>query len=122
MLLSVKAENGRIAAAYNEDGFGLRELTPNLNRFIVLIDEDVRCGDRFDRNSRGGLGIINDPYAGPWFRCDLFISKNVTRMMNFIHSILGGSYGGDDGLYPVALFGKELFRVSDYEVFKIVIE
>jgi hypothetical protein len=56
----VRAENGRIAAAYNEDGFssanGDNGDTPNRNGFIVSIEADGNCGARFDR--KGGSGGI----------------------------------------------------------------
>jgi hypothetical protein len=68
-------ENGKIAAAYNEDGFSSIEgFTPNLMGFIASVDED------------GGFREI-------------------------FHS-----YGG------TALFRQKFIRVSDYQVFKIVIE
>jgi hypothetical protein len=71
----VKTENGKIAAAYNEDGFSSIEgFTPNLMGFIASVDED------------GGFREI-------------------------FHS-----YGG------TALFRQKFIRVSDYQVFKIVIE
>jgi hypothetical protein len=50
----VKGENGRIAAAYNEDGCtSVYKCSPNLNGFIVSFLEDGGCGEIFHRNDRG---------------------------------------------------------------------
>jgi hypothetical protein len=51
-VIVVKAENERIAAAYNQDGFtsGFRETTPNLNGFIVYAAENGDGGKIFHRN------------------------------------------------------------------------
>jgi hypothetical protein len=47
----VKAENGRVAAAYNDDGFTyVIDVSPNLNGFIVSVTDDGGCGDIFHRN------------------------------------------------------------------------
>jgi hypothetical protein len=44
----VRAENGRIAVVYNEDGFSRsHDNTPNSNGFIVSINEDGSCGTLF---------------------------------------------------------------------------
>jgi hypothetical protein len=52
----VRAENGRIAVAYNEDGFqGYYIDSPNRNGFIVSINEDGTCGARFESL---GFGIF----------------------------------------------------------------
>jgi hypothetical protein len=50
----VRADNGRIAVAYNEDGFDSTfgytlNLTLNRNGFIVSINEDGSCGARYNR-------------------------------------------------------------------------
>jgi hypothetical protein len=60
----VKAENGRIAAAYNEDGFTSIEwsYSPNLNGFIVSVAGDGGCGETFHRNDYG-MGVMNYPEA-----------------------------------------------------------
>jgi hypothetical protein len=48
----VKAENGRIAAAYNEDGFSsVFRRSRNRSGFIVSINVDRSCGARFDRTA-----------------------------------------------------------------------
>jgi hypothetical protein len=118
----VRAENGRIAVAYNEDSFssptGYIEGTPNSNGFIALINQDGCCGDRFDRTDRA-FGAWNDPSCGPDFNDDLVISNNC-YVNDESFSELGVAYGGE--VDPNALFGQECFRVCDYEVFKIVIE
>jgi hypothetical protein len=53
----VKAENGSIAAFYNEDGFVSRghspSYSPNRNSFIACVKEDGRCVEIFHRNGKG---------------------------------------------------------------------
>jgi hypothetical protein len=76
----VKAENGRIAAAYNEDGFtSVNCSSPNLNGFIVSVTNDGGCVEIFHRNNRGS-GIWNSPWYGPDFgnvnSSDLYISED----------------------------------------------
>jgi hypothetical protein len=121
----VKAENGRIAAAYNEDGFTSVELgrSPNLKGFITSVADDGGCGEIHQRNDNE-VGIWNHPSYGPDFGIeefsDLYISNNFQK--DWSESKLGGSYGGGTGLNQYALFGQERFRVVDYEVFKIVIK
>jgi hypothetical protein len=117
----VKAENGRIAAAYNEDGFtSVNGSSPNLNGFIVSVDGNGGCGEIFHRNCY--LGIFTHLLKGPAFGLvDLFISSDC-HQYEFSYSILGLSYGRGPGVNPYALFGQNSFRVDDYEVFKIVIE
>ncbi len=80
----VKAENGRIAAAYNEDGFttvGAR-LSSNLNGFIVSVAEDGKCGEIFHRNDHE-VGIFNHHVCGPDFggsdMSDLHVSDNCNQ-------------------------------------------
>jgi hypothetical protein len=46
----VKAMNGRIAVAYNEDGFDHYSTAPNQNGFIVSINDDGSIGAQFDRS------------------------------------------------------------------------
>jgi hypothetical protein len=60
----VKAENGRIAAAYNEDGFTSvgYSSSPNLKGFIASVAEDGGCGEIFHRK-----GVCNHPDVGPVF-------------------------------------------------------
>jgi hypothetical protein len=59
-VFAVKAENGRITAAYNEDGFTSDDdsHTPNLNGFISCVKEI------FIRNDQE-VGIFNDSERGP---------------------------------------------------------
>jgi hypothetical protein len=122
----VKAMNGRIAAAYNENGFASVadwSASPNLNGFIVSVDEDGGCGEIFHRNDLE-WGIMNHPSDGPVFGNyppDLYISNNC-HQNEYSRSRLGWSYGRGPGLNQHALFGQERFLVVDYEVFKIVIE
>jgi hypothetical protein len=127
----VKAENGKIAAAYNEDGFTTTaqfSVSPNLNGFIASINVDGECGEIFHRTEHQ-VGVENRYGAGPVFgggdidvfagRADLFVSSNCNRD-TYNWSRLGYSYGdvGND----TTLFGQRYFRVVDYEVYKIVIE
>jgi hypothetical protein len=117
----VKAENGRIAAAYNEYGFSsVNGFTPNRNGFIVSIQADGSCGARFDRNV-GRIGIRNLASYGPIFGIDLCISSDCNENEES-WSDLGYSYGEKPGANGTTLFGQEFYRVSDYEVFRIVIE
>jgi hypothetical protein len=97
----VKAENGRIAVAYNEDGFFTfkRGHTPNLNGFIACVDENGECGEIFHRTI-SEVGIFNSVGCGPWFgyqsgRCDLVIDDDCHQYENSL-SMLGTSYGGPD--------------------------
>jgi hypothetical protein len=121
----VKAENGRIAVAYNEDGFtSVNGSSPNPNGFIVTVDEDGGCGEISHRANQR-VGIWNHPSFGPDFgdeySNDLCISNNC-HQNDDSYSRLGRSYGSGMGLNQYALLGQEYFRVVDYEVFKIVIE
>jgi hypothetical protein len=121
----VKAENGRIAAAYNEDGFSsvFWSESSNLNGFIASINEDGGVGEIFHRHENA-MGILNHLLYGPVFGrgpCDLGISDNCHKN-NGSCSSLGNSYGDGPGVDRYALFGRGSFRVVDYEVFKIVIE
>jgi hypothetical protein len=124
----VKAENGRIAAAYNEDGFTSVEFdrSPNLNGFIVSVADDGGCGKIYHRNDHE-TGVVNHSLFGPAFGSEilalanLYISNNCPQN-EFSYSSLGCSYGRGPGLNQYALFGQKRFRVLDYEVFKIVIE
>jgi hypothetical protein len=121
----VKAENGRIASAYNEDGFASVAIgrSPSLNGFIATAADDGGCGEVFHRTDHEA-GVWNYPGSGPWFGSgsgDLFISANC-HLGELSHSNLGGSYGTVPDINQYALFGQEDFQVVDYEVFKIVIE
>jgi hypothetical protein len=117
----VKAENGRIAVTFNEDGFTSidNSTSPNLNGFIVSVVEESRCGEIFHRNDQS-VEIWNDPKVGPDFGdeygIDLCISVNCDKN-DHSFSELGGA-----GVDPSALFGQRRFQVVDYEVFKLVIE
>jgi hypothetical protein len=123
-IVIVNAENERIAAAYNEDGFTSANWNShNLKGFIVSVDGDGGCGEIFHRNDQA-MGVWNHSGVGPMFgayRRNLRISNNC-HQNEYSNSILGGSYGRGLGLNQNALFGQEFFRVVDYEVFKIVIE
>jgi hypothetical protein len=119
-----KAENERIAAAYNEHGVASdnRHL-PNLNGCIVSVAADGGVGEVFYRNDQL-VGVMRNPLFAPAFGTyisDLFISESCHQNV-LSSSILGNSYGSGPRLDPYALFGQENFRVVDYEVFKIVIE
>jgi hypothetical protein len=120
----VKAESGRVSSAYNEDSFTSVEniRTPNLNGFIVCVDEGGGCGEIFHKNCHR-VGVWNHPDTGSDFGMgfDLQISSNCHQNEES-RSRLGGSYGRGLGLDNYALFGQHRFRVVDYEVFKIVVE
>jgi hypothetical protein len=122
----VKAENGRIAAAYSDDGFTSvvdGSCSSNLNGFIASVAEDGGCGEIFHRNDHV-VGVFDHSSLGPVFGDGppvLFISNNC-HQNEYSYSRLGGSYGRGPGLNQHALFGQERFLVVDYEVFKIVIE
>jgi hypothetical protein len=112
-----KAENGKIAAAYNEDGFtSVRGPSSNLNGFIVSIGEDGKYGEILNRNDHEA-GIMNYSWSGPVFENDLYHQNEHSG------SRLCDSYGRTGpGGNETTLFGQKCFRVVDYEVFKIVIE
>lgn len=89
----VMAENGEIAAAYNEDGFTSVEcLSPNLKGVIASVNDDGGYGEIFHRNDRyRGMGIVNyllwDPVFGIGWA--IHISDNCHQNDNS-KSILGG--------------------------------
>jgi hypothetical protein len=122
-VIVVKSENGKFAAAYNDDGFASdMSLSLNLNGFIVSVVVDGTCGEIFNRNDHG-VGIWNHPAYGPVFGngpFDLAISYDCNQ--NASYSDLCSSYGDGAGVDRYALFGRGSFQVVDYEVFKIVIE
>jgi hypothetical protein len=78
----VKAENGWIAAAYNEDGFASDySRSHNHSGFIVSVDEEGGCREIFHRIGKdsGRSGVWNNPVTGPVFGdagLDLCISNN----------------------------------------------
>jgi WD40 repeat protein len=119
----VKAENGRIVAAYNEDGFTSEwNTTSNLKGFIISIAEDGSYGEIFHRNDHK-VGVTNYMGNGPLFGkagWDLGISSEC-HQNEFSSSRLGVSYENESGLNDTILFGQARFRVLDYEVFKIII-
>jgi hypothetical protein len=121
----VKAENGSIAAAYNEDGFTSVDFSSSLNKngFITYVNWDGGCGEIYHRNSHDG--IANKAASGPVFGSmlggDLLISDNCHENQRS-RSRLGMCYESEGMNQANALFGQENFRVVDYEVFKIVIE
>jgi hypothetical protein len=115
----VKAENGGVAAAYNEDGFTSHSHSPNTNGFLVSIDKGRAEVHRRNENE---IGIVNHSGFGPVFGnypCDIAISNNCHQNEGSF-SNLYTSYG--DGANEAKLFGQETFRVCDYEVYKIVVE
>jgi hypothetical protein len=122
----VKAGNGKIAAAFNEDGFSsvFESTSPNLNGFIVSVNVVGGCKEIFHRTDQEE-GIWNHPEYGPDFgnlvESDLHVSTNCYQEEHS-YSNLGVSYGSGPGLNDTTLFGQEYFQVLDYEVFKIVIE
>jgi hypothetical protein len=108
-----------VPVAYNEDGFSsLNRTSVDRNGFIMSINEDGSCGTLFDRTERE-FRVENHPSYGPIFFDDLLITNNC-NVNYYSHSILGSAYG--EGADRNALFGQFQFRVSDYEVFKVVIE
>jgi hypothetical protein len=98
----VKAENGRIAAAYNEDGFSSVAFSrnPNLNGFIVSVAEDGGCGEIFHRNDHA-VGVWNHPSWSATFCGDVEVERKWIDMR---------------------CSACKDFEYVDYEVFKIVIE
>jgi hypothetical protein len=103
----VRAENGRIAAAYNEDGFSSDSIvSANINGFIVSIKGDGSCGARFDRILGQRNGIWSPSLYGPCF----YVYLQIVNKCNECESM---------GVSPNELFGQGYFRVRDYEVFKI---
>jgi hypothetical protein len=53
----IKAENERIAVAYNDDGFYSVGHTPSLNGFIACDDGNEECGEVFHRNDIEGFRV-----------------------------------------------------------------
>jgi hypothetical protein len=84
---------------------------------IVSINKDESCGERFDRSARDE-GVWNHPDYGPAFHRDLYLSSNFHENLDS-RSRLGNSYGSV-GVDEAAFFRQVMFRVLDYEVFKIV--
>jgi hypothetical protein len=97
--------------------------SPNLNGFIACVDEDEGCGEISHRTD-SKVGILNAARCGPLFgkrsKFDLAITNNCHQNEQSC-SELGESYGGPN-FDRFALFGKENFKVVDYEVFKNVID
>jgi hypothetical protein len=120
----VRAENRRIAVAYNEDGFSSVDdwISPNRNGFIVSIEKDGSCGAQFNRNDNR-FGVWDLSLCGPAFGGghDMCISSDCHESEGS-YSFLGISYGEHTEGERLILFGQRRFRVSDYEVFKIEIE
>jgi hypothetical protein len=123
----VRAENGRIAAAYNRGGFSSDGgSSSNCNGFIMAIGDDGSCGAQFYRNEEDAgeplAGICNFDNYGPVFNTDLAIGSNCHENVNST-SRLGMAYGWEDGVRvnPETLFGIREFRVSEYEVFKVAL-
>jgi hypothetical protein len=102
----LRAENGRFAAAYNDDGFSsFGEATTNRNGFILSIKEDGSCGAQFDRNE-SRYGTFSNPNSGPDLYNDLFIFSNCHEN-ELSRSLLGRSYGSSEvGADKSALFGQ----------------
>jgi hypothetical protein len=105
----VKAENGRIAAAYNEDGFSgdHGSSSSNRNGFIVSINEYGSFGARFDQTALAE-GVYNFSNNGPAFNFDLAISSNCHEYESS-YSKLGCAYGNAE-VNESALFGQKFFQ------------
>jgi hypothetical protein len=118
-IVVVRADNGRVAIAYNDYGFSSTlGYTPNRNGFIVSINENGSCGAQYDRTVNV-KGIWNAPSYGPIFYSDLVIDADC-NVNEESWSELGVAHG--EGVDPISLFGQKFFRVCDYEVFKIEIK
>jgi hypothetical protein len=113
----------KIAVGYNEDGFSsARGLSPSLNGFIVSVNGDGSFGVQFDRNGRGlGVFTVFSRFYGPAFGVDLWIHSSSHENVS-LRSSLGFAYGEGPDANETTLFGQRKFRVSNYEVFKIVIQ
>jgi hypothetical protein len=86
-----------------------------------LLCRSTRMGAlEFNSIESNRYGIFGCPRSGPRFSNDLLIRNNCNEDWSTTH--LGTSYGEGSGVNETTLFGQITFRVSDYEVFKIVIE
>jgi hypothetical protein len=115
----VKAENGRIAVAYNEDGFPYRgSYSLNLNGFIISITEDGGCGEIFHKSPVALAGVLNAEDSGPMFNGDLALYEIRDRIGS---SSLGWAYRKGPDIDDNALFGEVHFRFADYKMFKMLL-
>jgi hypothetical protein len=120
----VRAENGRMAAAYNGGSWGVSR-SRNPRGFLASIVEDPGAigGYFLDKYAANDHASVH-PFGigGPWFGHGLCIS-NKCNENEISYSYLGPRYGyGEEGVDPTILFGEENFRVLEYEVFQVEIQ
>jgi hypothetical protein len=117
----VKAENRRMAAAYNGNSWGDRGFRLNLNGFLALIPEDSGAigGYSLQKYAANEHAYVRSyPNWGPYFGCGLYITNRCNENENsYSYSILDGY--GPGGVEQSSLFGEERFRVLEYEVFRL---
>jgi hypothetical protein len=114
----VKAENGRMAAAYSGINWGQNGRKPNPQGFLASIvdDPDAIGGHSFQKYAANDHGYVRSySLTGPYFGGGMYISNRCDKN-EYSHSVLGPLYGyGQDGVDPSSLFGVEDFRVLEYE-------
>jgi hypothetical protein len=120
----VKAENGRIAAAFSGADWGLWEI-PNPRGFIASIVDDPAAigGYSLQKYDADDIGSVYSNY-GPDFGAGLTITDICNENANSC-SYLYPEYGyghGPEGVETSSLFGLEDFRVLEYEVYQVEIE
>jgi hypothetical protein len=120
----VKAENGRMAAAYSGVDWGLWEI-PNPRGFIASIVDDLGAFGgyslhKYAANDRAY--VCPHPNWGPWFGDSLHIDDRChenERSCSYLDPFFGY---GSEGVDPLSLFGSRDFRVLEYEVYQVEIK
>jgi hypothetical protein len=116
----VKAENERMAAAYNSEKWVKNGWTSIPKGFLAsIVDDSEAIGgyflQKYAANDRAFVFSRNS--WGPYFGRSLSIQDRCDENERSF-SILGPHGCGQDGVDPSSLFGVEEFRVQEYEVLR----
>jgi hypothetical protein len=123
----VKAENERMAAAYNGVSWGqnVPSSIPNPQGFIASIVDDpgANGGYSLQKYAANDHAYVRSySYSGPYVGTSLPIADRCNENENS-YSYLGPRHGhGPEGVDPYILFGSLRFRVLEYEVYQVEIE
>jgi hypothetical protein len=126
----VKAENERMAAAYNAGSWDQNpypHLCPNPQGFLASIVDDPEAIGGYSLQkyaANDGADIFSNPNWGPWFGYAMHIAdrcnENDGRSFSNLAPTRARGYG-QEGVNPSILFGSTFFRVQEYEVFQVEI-